>query len=123
MYVKIENTRLDFVPHNQYQLRAELYQGIMDTMISGECSASSVGRSIILPPSFIGGPRDMKKRYLNAMALVQRYGKPDIFLTITCNTNWVEIQQELAEGELAQDRPDLVSRIFRAKLFALKKII
>ncbi|CAO2814082.1 unnamed protein product [Amaranthus hypochondriacus] len=65
----------------------------------------------------------MKKRYLNATALVQRYGKPDIFLTMTCNGNWVEIKQELAEGEHAQDRPDLVSRIFRSKLVGLKKLI
>ena len=93
----------------------------METTISGECSEANVDRRIILPPSFIGGLRDMKKRYLNAMALVELYGKPDIFLTMMCNTNWVEIQQELVEGELAQDRPDLVSRIFRAQLFALKK--
>uniref|UniRef100_A0A803PDK8 ATP-dependent DNA helicase n=1 Tax=Cannabis sativa TaxID=3483 RepID=A0A803PDK8_CANSA len=30
-----------------------------------------------------GGPRDMRKRYMDAMALVQRFGKPDIFLTMT----------------------------------------
>ena len=119
MYIKIESTCLYFVGHNQSQLRAELYQGIMDTMISGECNATNVVHHIILSLSFIGGPRDMKKHYLNAMALVQRYGKADIFLTMTCNTNWVEIQQEQAEGELAQDRPDLVSRIFGAKLFTL----
>ena len=93
----------------------------MDTMNAGECSAANVGRRIILPPSFIGGPRDMKKRYLNAMALVQRYSKPDVFLTMNCNPNWIEIKQELAEGEIAQDRPELVSRIFRAKLVVLKK--
>ena len=121
MYVKIENTRIDYCCNNQTQLQAELFQGIMDRMNVGQCSAANVGRRIILPPSFIGGPRDMKKRYLNAMALVQRYGKPDVFLTITCNPNWIEIKQELAEGEIAQDRPELVSRIFRAKLVVLKK--
>ena len=107
--------------NNQLQLRAELYQGIMDTMNNGECNTANVGHRIILPPLFIGGCRDMKKRYLNAMALAQRYGKSDIFLTITCNPNWIEIKEELAEGEIAQDRPDLVSRIFRAKLVFLKK--
>ncbi len=65
----------------------------------------------------------MKKRYLNAMSLVQRYGKPDIFLTITCNAKWIEIKKELAERELVQDRPDLVSRIFRAKFVDLTKLI
>ena len=123
MYVKLENNHLEFVRHNQAQLRDELYQGLMDTMHSRESCAANVGCRVILPPSFIGGPRDMKKRYLNTMALVQRYGKPDIFLTITCNANWIEIKQELSKGEHAQDRPDLVSRIFRVKLVILKNII
>ncbi|KAH9624793.1 hypothetical protein KSS87_003736 [Heliosperma pusillum] len=123
MYVKIENTRLDFFRNNQETIRAELYQGILDTMESGENSAANVGHRLILPPSFLGGPRDMKRRYLNAMALVQRYGKPDLFITMTCNPNWPEIKQELAIGEEAQNRPDIVSRVFRAKLLALKKQI
>ncbi|XP_056695709.1 uncharacterized protein [Spinacia oleracea] len=123
MYVKVENTRLDFFRRNQATIRADLYQGILDTVESGETNAANVGHRVVLPPTFIGGPRDLKKRYLNAMALVQRYGKPDLFVTMTCNPNWPEIKQELATGEEAQNRPDLVSRIFRAKLLALKKQI
>ncbi|XP_021761012.1 uncharacterized protein LOC110725856 [Chenopodium quinoa] len=65
----------------------------------------------------------MKRRYLNAMALVQKYGKPDLFVTMTCNANWPEIKAELEPGETAQDRPELVARIFRAKLIALKNKI
>ena len=116
MYVKIENTRLNFISHNQAQLWVELYQGLMDTMHSGESCAANVGHRVILHPSFIGGPRDMKKQYLNAMALVRRYGKPDTFPTIMCNANWIDIKQELAEGEHAEDRQDLVSRIFSCKI-------
>jgi hypothetical protein len=37
------------------------------------------------------GEKEMKKRHMDAMALVQTYGKPDIFLTMTCNPNWQEI--------------------------------
>ncbi|XP_056687837.1 uncharacterized protein [Spinacia oleracea] len=123
MYVKVENTRLDFFRNNQDTIREDLYQGILDTVERGENSAANVGHRVVLPPTFIGGPRDLKKRYLNAMALVQRYGKPDLFVTMTCNPNWQEIKQELAPGGEAQNRPDLVSRIFRAKLLALKKLI
>ena len=53
MYVKLEGTRIDFCRNNQTQLRAELYQGIMDTMNTGESSAANVRRRIVLPPSFI----------------------------------------------------------------------
>ncbi|XP_056688027.1 uncharacterized protein [Spinacia oleracea] len=123
MYAKVENTRLDFFRKNQYTIREDLYQGILDTVERGENSAANAGHRVVLPPTFIGGPRDLKKGYLNAMALVQRYGKPDLLVTMTCNPNWQEIKQELAIGEEAQNRPDLVSRIFRAKFLALKKLI
>ncbi|XP_057250107.1 uncharacterized protein LOC104905070 [Beta vulgaris subsp. vulgaris] len=123
MYVKLENTRLDFFRNNQSTIRAELYQGILDCFDGGENSGANVGHRVILPPTFLGGPRDMKRRYLNAIALVQRYGKPDLFVTMTCNPNWPEIKEHLAPGEQAQHRPDLVARVFRAKLIALKKLI
>ena len=74
----------------------------------------------MLPASFIGGPCDMRRRYLDAMALVQDDGKPDIFLTMTCNPKWFEILKELLPGQTAADRPDLVTRIFCAKLEDLK---
>nr|XP_027121997.1 uncharacterized protein LOC113738930 [Coffea arabica] len=44
----------------------------------------------------------------------------DIFITMTCKTNWKEIQENLKYGEDAQDRPDLVSRVFRAKFEMFK---
>ncbi|KAG6621819.1 hypothetical protein I3842_Q005000 [Carya illinoinensis] len=120
MYVKIETSRLDYFRSKQQHIRSELYQGIVDTITLGETDASNVGKRIILPSSFIGGPRDMRKRYMEAMALVQRYGKPDIFLTMTCNPNWQEISNELRLHEESQNRPDLVARVFRAKLEELK---
>jgi hypothetical protein len=58
---------------------------------------------------------------MDAMALVRKYGKPDIFLTMTCNPNWDEIKNELYSGQEPQDRPDLVAQVFRAKLEELKR--
>ena len=86
----------------------------------GETRGSKVGGRIILPASFIGELRDMRKRYIDATALVQCFGKPDIFLTMTCNPNWQEIKQELRLGEEAQNQPDLIAWVFRAKLEELK---
>ncbi|KAK9139056.1 hypothetical protein Scep_008737 [Stephania cephalantha] len=123
MYVKLESSRLDYIRLNQKQIRAELYQGIIDSIEISERNGSQIGRRVILPASFIGGPRDMRKRYMDAMSLVQRFGKPDIFLTMTCNPKWKEIKNELRFNDEAQNRPDLTSRIFRAKLEELKKDI
>nr|GEW31824.1 hypothetical protein [Tanacetum cinerariifolium] len=58
--------------------------------------------------------------HYDAMALFQEVRKPDIFLTVTCNPNWPEIQQELLDQK-AQDQPDLIARVFRAKLEDLKE--
>jgi hypothetical protein len=60
---------------------------------------------------------------MDAMALVRKYGKPDIFLTMTCNPNWDKITQNLYPSQSAQDRPDLVVRAFRAKLEELKNLL
>ena len=86
-YIKIESSRLDYMRNNQDTLRADLYQGPVDSMHSGEGSAENVGRRTVLSSSFIGGPHDMRRRYMDAMALVRKYGKPDIFLTMMCNPN------------------------------------
>ncbi|KAL5723595.1 DNA helicase [Ranunculus cassubicifolius] len=55
------------------------------------------------------------------MAVVQKFGKPDLFVTMTCNPNWKEIQDELYPGQTAQDRPDITTRIFHSKCEELKK--
>ncbi|XP_035838840.1 uncharacterized protein LOC110906363 [Helianthus annuus] len=120
VYIKIETSRLEFCERNQDKIRAELYQGIVDCVNTGEVHANRVGKRIVLPASFIGGPRDIRRRFLDAMTLVQDDGKPDVFLTMTCNPKWPEICDNLHVGQTATDRPDLVSRVFRAKLEDLK---
>ncbi|KAL0435099.1 UNVERIFIED_CONTAM: hypothetical protein Sradi_0217800, partial [Sesamum radiatum] len=55
MYIKLETTRLDYYRNNQSNLRAELYQGIVDSVLKGETRASEVGKRIVLPASFMGG--------------------------------------------------------------------
>jgi Helitron helicase-like domain at N-terminus len=65
----------------------------------------------------------MRRRYMDEMALVREYGKPDMFLTMTCNSNWDEICAELLDGQSPSDRPDLVARLFKAKLEAMKELL
>ncbi|XP_062228527.1 uncharacterized protein LOC133926554 [Phragmites australis] len=120
-YIKIESSRLDYIWAHQKELRADLYQGLVDSLHAGEGRTDAIGKRTVLATSFIGGPRDKRRRYMDAMALVRKYGKPDIFLTMTCNPNWDEITRELYPIQIPQDRPDLVVRVFRAKLEELKK--
>ena len=118
MYTVMEQTRLNYLRFNQKQIRAELYNGLQDAMYSGD-STTNVGQRIILPSSFTGGPRQMHKLYQDGMAIVRVFGKPDLFITVTCNPNWPEIKEALLPGQTAQDRPELISRVFNMKLKAI----
>jgi hypothetical protein len=86
-YIKIESSRLDYIHNHQKEIRADLYQELVDSLHIGEGRAKAIGKWIVMPSSFIGGPRDMRRRYMDAMALVRRFGKPNIFLTMICNLN------------------------------------
>ncbi|XP_031116779.1 uncharacterized protein LOC116020446 [Ipomoea triloba] len=51
-------------------------------------------------------------------------GYPNLFITFTCNPKWSEIQRFMEKCNLnAEDRPDIVSRVFKMKLDALVKEI
>ncbi|XP_073152120.1 uncharacterized protein [Henckelia pumila] len=120
-YVKIETHRLRWIHTNQSNIRSDLYQGLQDCLNGGENNAGNVGHGIVLPSTFVGSPRDMYQRYQDAMTLVQTYGKPDLMITMTCNPNWHEIKEQLLLGKSPQDRPDLITRIFKIKFDEFKK--
>merc|ERR1711888_143472 len=75
---------------------------------------SAVGR-VILSSSITGGPRYYQGKFLDSSAIISYYHKPDLFITTICNPKWKEITVELKPGQYAQDRPDVVSRVFNAK--------
>ena len=118
-YGQIENGRLNWIRNNQDTLRVEQYQGLVDAAEAG-LDLNQIGSPTILPSSFIGGPRQMSQLYHDAMAIVRSLGKPDLFITMTCNPNWPEILEECQRyGQTPQDRPDIVARVFKCKLQAL----
>jgi hypothetical protein len=90
--MKIESSRLDYYRNNQDNVRAYLYQGLVDSYCNGVEDASEVGKHTVQSSTFIGGPRDMRRQYMDARALVRKYGKPNVFLTMMCNPNWDEIK-------------------------------
>jgi hypothetical protein len=112
---RVEGERLDWVKFNQDQLRTDTYRGMQDALQQGN-SAAEIGRQVILPSTFIGGPRHMQQLFQDATAVVAKHGKPDLFITMTCNPKWPEIQAELMNGQTANDRPDLLARVFKLKL-------
>ncbi len=57
----------------------------------------------------------MRQHYQDAMAIVAATGKPDLFITMTTNPKWREIEENLHPGQQSLDRPDLVTRVFELK--------
>jgi len=53
----------------------------------------------------------------------RRYGKPHLFVTFARNVHWPEIQSSLFESQTANDRPDIVCRVFRLKVFDMIDVI
>ena len=53
------------------------------------------------------------------MAVIQKYGKPDLFITFTYNPKWRERVENLNPGQSTIDRPDLACRVFKMKLKCL----
>ncbi|XP_077985123.1 uncharacterized protein LOC144439763 [Glandiceps talaboti] len=114
-YAKIEQERLNYRRFHQTELRAELYQGLTDAVAAGDLTVATIGTKIILPSSFIGGPRNMHQLYQDSMAIVRRYGKPDLFVTFTCNPRWPEIKDNILPGQQITVRPDVIVRACHLK--------
>ena len=85
-----------------------MYQGLTDAIQNsdGQEDGSQIGKKVILPSSFTGSARYQHQLYQDAMGIVHHFGKPDFFITFTCNPQWKEItdallpQQTAASGQM-----------------------
>ncbi|XP_060873621.1 uncharacterized protein LOC132947365 [Metopolophium dirhodum] len=98
----MEANNLQYIRWHQAELFTESYQGLVDHInqqLQLDAPIAGVGRRMILPSSFTGGPRFMKQCYHDAMGI------------------------NLPRWATASDGPDLVSRVFNAKLKQLMRDI
>ena len=91
----------------------------------------------ILPSSHSGSPRQMYQLFQDSLAISQHCRKPDLFITMTANPNWPEVQEALLAfsgpddndpahcrpKQTAIDHPDIVVHVFFQKMDALLKAI
>ena len=125
-WVTVENQKLAYQRLNQKQLRADTYRNVREVIdarqlelapvtdaMGGDDHNPRIGRKV-LSSSFVGSMRWYNGRFQDSMAIVRKFRKPDYFITQTCNPHWDEILSQL-NGALAQDRPDLVARVFKMK--------
>ncbi|GJT52493.1 RNA-directed DNA polymerase, eukaryota [Tanacetum coccineum] len=120
-YSAVEEQRLKWTRNNQDTLRVDLYHNVCDAVTRGDTNTAGLGQRIVLPETFIGGPRYMMQNYQDAMALCRTYGNRDLFITFTSNPKWPEISEMLTyiPGQKAHDRPEIRTRVFKMKLIDL----
>lgn len=124
-FCAIEQYRLNWVSTHQETVKAELYHSIRDSLRKGDTDSSKIGRSYILPASFTGSKRYMSQYFQDSLAICRSIGHPSLFLTMTCNPKWPEIQRmlKLMPGVKVEDAPDVVSRVFKLKLEQLIDLV
>ena len=129
-WVRTESNRMNYPARFQAELRVERYHALHRHLenLRENPDLPDPGVPTVLPSSFCGGPRYMKQRYDDAMAIVTEDGKPTVFLTHTCNPNHPDIQRNLGNLDpvdgiklTAADRPDIVTAVFKLHLDALKE--
>ncbi|KAJ3706867.1 hypothetical protein LUZ61_010572 [Rhynchospora tenuis] len=116
MFACVDQARLWYIHENQAALRSDTYTNVRNVVINSDMFGRTVGKRIILPASHVGSPRYMYQNYQDAIAICRHLGSPHLFITFTCNPAWPEITRNLLPGQRANDRPDLVSRVFKMKL-------
>jgi hypothetical protein len=110
-------------PKQQALYRGARVAAIEDQLFDGR-SPSEIGQPVIrLPSSFVGSARYYQQLYMDAMALPKKFGKPDIFLTFTCNPKWPEIQAALPRGSHWKNHSEIVERVFMLKWHCMLKDI
>jgi hypothetical protein len=122
MYAKIEAERLRYIRMNQDKLRADEYIHLRDA-VNNDVAAQNIGKMVILPSTFTGSPRHLHEYTQDAMTYVRKYGRPDLFITFTCNPSWQEIEACLFPGQCPIDRHDIIARVFKRKLTKLLEMI
>ncbi|KAL4104522.1 hypothetical protein QTP88_019817 [Uroleucon formosanum] len=82
------NRILNFIRNRRKQLRAENYIHLKDAAGRNDVNATDIGQMVVLPSSFAGGPLYMHESTQDAMTYVRVHGRPDLFITFTCNPTW-----------------------------------
>ena len=109
MFSRFEENKLAYFESDELQNRLATKRSI--TEFTG---GTQPGK--LLPTNFYGFCLKRKNDTEDAFAVVNRRGRPQLFLIITYNPLWPEIVNNRLRGQTASDRPDLCCRVFKPKL-------
>jgi hypothetical protein len=115
MFSRVLETRLYYIQHNLRRIARQ------DAELMGVDYISDQ-ENVFLPSSFVGSTRWTQENISNGLAIAASLGNPTFFITMTCNPRWPEITSRLRPGQTVADIPEVVVRVFKAKLTLLLRV-
>jgi hypothetical protein len=91
-----------------------------DRNAAGYTNPDAPKKESYLPGSTHGSPHHMAALAKNTLMLVSEWGCPYVFLPLTCNPKWPEIQSQLLDGQTAFNHPDVTAPVYKSRLDVLK---
>ncbi|XP_074374596.1 uncharacterized protein LOC141715007 [Apium graveolens] len=124
-FAAIEQYRLDWVSMHRTTICDDLYNSMRDALNKGDRDPMHVRKAVILPASFTRSQRYMSQYFKDSLAICRAIGHSSLFLTMTCNSKWPEIQKmlKLLPNIDPVDALDIVSHVFKLKLDQLLDLI
>jgi hypothetical protein len=110
----VEESRLSYI-----RLTQHLNESGEDGEYGSE-DADNPSQDIRLPSSFSHSPAWSAGHIADTLALRRALGNITLFTTLTANPNWPEIVSQLRPGQNASDRPDVVCRVFKNRVAAVR---
>jgi hypothetical protein len=106
----------------QSQFRSSRFSTLMDQLHSdGSRNLRRLGVPVLLPSSFAGSPRWYHALFHDALALPSATHLPDLFITVTFNPEWPELNRILPAHSNIHDHPDVVARVFWMRFSRIMK--
>ena len=124
MYLRHEHNIYMFQLLNQEKLnmRRDYYNNVE----AGD-KLEDTGTKVLMTSSIPGTPKWLKKKCDEALALHRQFGKPCLFITMTCNSAWPELRTLPMMDDPVQQHPKynpmLLCRVFNHKKEKLLKLI
>jgi hypothetical protein len=101
--------QLDYLRNKQFQKRVVRREDM-------KAAGGGKGEKVRMPASVVGSKAYQSALMEDTLAVTGTYGKSTLFITLTTNPRWKEIEDALLPGQSWTDRPDIVCRVFKLKL-------
>ena len=111
IFASDESQTLEYHRKKVNKKRQANYRDLLQNVNNNNSEGSEHGKKVMLSSSYYGGVCWYRKKNMESLSIFRRKRKPDLFITITCDTKHQDIQNALPRHQKSEDRPDIVSRV------------